>query len=449
MTAGFLERIFKRFSGTLPVLAVDEAGSLAGMFVRDSNGRWIDLPDSKEPSSRDRRCFLALPPGMSAFRTISIKGKDKKQALQAIELEAQTTLFEDLDHGWTTRRIYFDEEQTVVLLAWCSRPYLDSCRALAAELGFQVAGILVPEFCLGQKTPVMLGYQTTDQTGVFYLSENRPPLVQTALASGPDAEALASVVLQDLQALDLEPAVQTIVWAAEAPAENTLAAALQQAGCTMPGIMVQTWADLLPHFEFPGLAARLSAGMGKGQEAFGTFLHAQDDRPLESKEIFRLSGMVLMAVLAVVVFGFSVLMQAEKDLTRLQKEAAAVTRASRKAGQATLMIREVQEKTGLLRTFTQDKPYLLSLIRDIAEATPEESRLETVSIDPSGTISITGFGKNEILVTSMVKKLEESSLINHCQLYGMEKDAEDGQLRFSLEARSRQWQNFFQTGDLP
>ncbi|MCG8567396.1 MAG: PilN domain-containing protein [Desulfobacterales bacterium] len=130
----------------------------------------------------------------------------------------------------------------------------------------------------------------------------------------------------------------------------------------------------------------------------------------------------------------------------LRKQTSNITRAAKKASQATVRIRDIQKKNDLLRKFVQDKPFFLSLLRDVSQAISTESRVDNLSISHTGTISLQGTSKDEILVTSIVKKMEESPMINDCQLYGIEKDSGNHLFKFSIEAGSDQWQRFFENG---
>ena len=153
-----------------------------------------------------------------------------------------------------------------------------------------------------------------------------------------------------------------------------------------------------------------------------------------------------MAVTLVLIAGFIATLYAQLDdeVARLEKEAAQVNRAAQKASKATQMIRNLQDKNKTIRKFAQDKPYCLELLKIIADATSMESRLEGVSITKDGRIVINGLSKDASHVTAIVKKLEESPRIVHCKLASLEHVAESNEFKFTIEARSEAWTNFFE-----
>ncbi len=417
------------------VLTFDETGALTGQYVQKNNNMWQDLRAAHVTVRGTPDCAIAIPPGRCSLRTITLKSGNKKEALQAIEYEAEATLFDSSDKGWTTIRTYSFQDTTFALLAWCEKTYLEKCRGQAEKAGFKVTGVWVPELCMGQNTAALLCYVASESTCMFYLSRQAMPLVQTSPANGLSAQSLAGAILNEVNTLSLEKPTDTFIWAGDADDCKNLQNELGSLSIPAPPIMLRGWVDILPHL----------APTGQTPEAFVDFINTRDRQKLEPAGRFRLFGFVFMTVLALALFIFSFLIQEEKDIKRLQKETALITRASKKAAQATSLIRDIQEKTDLLRTFTQDKPYLLSIVRDITEATSTESRLDSLSVTNTGIIAIQGESMDEVLVTSIVKKMEESPLINDCRLNAMEKDPETGVFRFSIEAKSDQWQQFFQT----
>jgi hypothetical protein len=416
------------------VLTFDETGKLTHQYVQRKNNMWQDRRSAYSPVKGTPGCALAFPPGMCALRTITLEDGNKRQALQAIEYEAEATLFDHPDKGWTTIRTYSHQDTTFALLAWCKKTYLEKCRGQAEKAGFKVTGVWVPELCLGQYTPTLLCYATAESTCIFYLSKQVPPLVQTSPADGLSAKTLAGAILNEVNTLSFEKPTDTFIWIKDADDRQNLSTELGSLSIPAPPVIIQSWADVLPHL----------APVGQTPEAFVDFINTRDRQKLEPAGKFRLFSFVFMTVLALALFFFSFLIQEEKDVKRLQKATAQITRASKKASQATSLIRGIQEKTDLLRTFTQDKPYLLTIIRDITEAVSTESRLDSLSVNQTGAIAIQGESKDEVLVTSIVKNMEESPLINDCRLNAMEKDPKTGVFRFSIEAKSDQWEQFFQ-----
>jgi len=416
------------FGARVPhVLCCDKSGRFDGLFAKTAKGTWQKI-ENPIPG----KCVLAVPPGMSAVRSLVLGPVSKKQALQAIDMEARATLFHEKDQGFVFESVNTGPDRTTVFMIWLAREYLFACRKTAMAKGYDVSGLLVPEQLLGKRRAALFCFEGKQSSGVWFLSE-QIPICQSG--SSTARESLLSTVMAQADQIGLSGHDDTFIWAMDQDKARAWIQALKEMKILNPPMIIRTWADLLPHMDLTTLVGRT--------KPFGEFIHLSDRQPLAPVGYLKLAGFVCVSLLAVGLFLSIHFSQAQNELGRLRKTAAGITRASKKSTQATYLIRETQEKAFLLRKFAEEKPYRLALVRDIIDAGSGKSRLENISVTQDGSISIQGSARDEIYITSIVKKLEESSLIMHCQLNSMESDPENKVLKFSIQARAEKWKDFF------
>ncbi len=164
----------------------------------------------------------------------------------------------------------------------------------------------------------------------------------------------------------------------------------------LPVRTIQGWADILPLLE-----PQKTTGTGL---PFGECLQRGDQQALDGRGYFKLAASLVVTLVLIAAFVATLFAQLQDDVSRLEKEAAGITRASQKATKATQLIRNLQEKNKTIRRFAQDKPYSLELLKIIADATSSESRLEGVSITRDGRIVINGLSKDASHVTAIAEE---------------------------------------------
>lgn len=429
-------------SGKKPgyVVEVDSAGAVEGAYRREQDGSYVRSEDLAAAGS-GKNCWLAIPPGSCVVRSLELAGGTQKELVQAVACYAESSLLHPYEDGYVTVRTATTGSPVSAVLFWCEKQFLDDCVANVESTGFSVRGILVPELSIGCVESCLLYYEYPDAAhGLGVLCHGSPqslPIVQCgpAGASGPDA--LLGAVLQELRRLGAPDPEKFLVWSkndrTESPAFEKYQTGVQGA---VPLRVIREWTEFLP---LTATQKELRSGL-----AFAACLQRDNKHPLDVRGYWKLLASVAVTLVLVAGFIATLYAQLDDEVARLEKEAAQVSRASQKAGKATQMIRNLQEKNKTIRRFAQDKPYCLELLKIIADATSMESRLEGVSISRDGRIVINGLSKDASHVTAIVKKLEESPQIVQCKLTSLERVAESGEFKFTVQARSEAWTAFFE-----
>ena len=455
ITSAFFNR--KKASAAV---VVDANSAVEGVYRRQEDGSFFkaDLPGTGQ---QRENCWLALPPGSCAVRSLQLEKTSVRDMEQALVCLAQSSLLSVYEDGYAATCCAQQGEQTTGTLFWCEKKFLENCVAHVEAAGFNVCGFLVPEMLTGSKESCLLIYENRDTDGdlclLCHASPQSAPMVLSCRAQTPGRDVLYTAMMQEI-ARQAAPAPERILFWQPPGSSGAGAGSIDQSD-SPPGPFsrdrsvscqnVHGWVEILP------LLLSKTIVPANAERPFCQCLDREKQQPLELRDYFRLTAVLAVTLMIVGAFIFTLYSQLEHEVAVLEKEAARVTRASQKAAKATQMIRNLQEKNSTIRKFAQDKPYSLGVLKIIAEATARESRLDNVTISRDGSIVITGECKAAEHAMALVEKLEESPRIIECKLtaldHGKDHDAvrEDDTkpFKFTVQAHSQAWAAFFREGD--
>ncbi len=435
-----LARVFSPRMTIENVAAVDSSGVIEGVFRQEKDGLFVKR-EQHNTEQKPFPCWLAIPPGSCVVRSLQLSEISQKNLVQAVTCFAESSLLQPYENGYVAVRTVKRDSDSLAVLFWCEKVFLDTCVASVEQANFTVQGILVPELLLGHTESCLLYYKDTDASHTMELvcqaSPLSPPIIQCGVPGTLNRDALLGAVQQEAHRLNTPKPKKMFIWHKRVQSDSPLPALPSVGGQEgVTHINVQSWADVLP-FWVPTKETR-------SQLPFKECLHRENLQALNSSGYYKVISFAAVALVSLVAFVSTLYAQLEYEVSRLEKESARVTRESQKANKATQLIRNLQEKNKTIRNFAQDKPYSLELLKIIADATSTESRLESVSITRDGNIVINGLSKDASHVTTIVKKLEESSRVVKCKLTSLEHVAEKNEYKFTIQARSENWATFFE-----
>lgn len=440
---------------TKTVVAVNPDGAMEGVYQGRPDGSFVKAPP-QNTKKRKEKCWLVIPPGTCAVRNLQLDTVSAKDMEKALICLAQSSLLNPFEDGYTAIHTTQQGEQTMGVLFWCEKNFLDRCVTPVENAGFIVCGFLVPEMLAGAKKSCLLFYEN-NRTGHGFrlLCHAAPGYAPTVLSGGmdsPDREVLYTAMLEEIARQGAPSPENILFWqdkphmvTREADPSNDLGDSLHNDG-SINGQALHGWAEILPHL-FP------QAGPPKGvSRPFEQCLNREKQQPLERQGYFRLAAFLSVVLILAGTFITTLYSQFEHEISFLEKEAARVTRASTKATKATQIIRQLQKKNNTIRKFAQDKPYSLELLKIIAEATARQSRLDNISISRDGSIVINAQSKEAEHAMAIVEKLEESPHIIQCKITALNHEtghetnhgADSELYKFTIHARSQTWAEFFQ-----
>ncbi len=439
------------FTGTKVenVVAVNAHGAIKGMYRREQDGSFIPI-SKQQAGKKNRRCLIVIPPGTCAVRSLQLEGASDREMEQALSCLAKSSLLQPWEDGYVSIRCTRQGDLAMGVLFWCAKTILDNCVVAADESGFMVCGFLVPELLLGSKESCLLLYEDSNACqGMRLLCHAFPesvPIILCSTTDAPGKDLLFAAMRQEVRRQNLPDPVRILYWQKSVSAGDSVDAGSDCSTLPVPSCWeeatcqcLQGWPELLPFLLPPPAGSRKIR-----QLPFSQCLQRESPQPLEPRGYVKLALSLLLSLMLLAAFISTLYSQLENEVAQLEKEAAQISRASQQAAKATQLIRNLQKKNRIIRKLAQDKPYSLELLKIIAEATADNSRLESVAISRDGSVVINGLSKEAANATAIVKKLEESPKVIQCTLSALEHMADSNQYKFTIQVRSEFWASFFQ-----
>jgi hypothetical protein len=415
-----------------PVLTCTSSGEFEGFYKKDSNGIW-----RRSLKVNPGRCILAIPPGIASLRHLTLDTVASKQAQEMINTELDSTLYLPVEEGFSFEKIIKGKERTTVFTAWIEKRFLLLCRQTATNLKLVIDEVLVPELAPGNGTPSLLCFEQGRQVTAYFAS--LPQLPVCFSVPGMPADKILSLLMDHCAVKNLPVPEHIMIWNQKPDSDERWRQILNSAGLSVSPLMIKGWEDFLTHQNF----AQIVSWMRSSNKPFSEFINFGEKESITLKDYFLLAVAGSVTLAASGLFFATYYIDLKKDVAVLEKTTASVTRTTEKAKKATTLIREFHEKNTMLRKLSGEKTYSLALIRDIIDAGSEEIQLENLSITMPGEINIQGRATDELFITSVVTKLEESPLIMDCTLTIIEKKAQSHVYSFSIQGKTQNWDHVF------
>lgn len=411
-------------------------------YEADSN-RW-NLVEKPSPKHHDRPCFLALPPGRLALRGITLDGGKTKDAREAVILDLQSSLLVAPQEGWTHARARRTGANVQAVAAWIDNTLLSGLAEAAGHWGLSPSRILVPEFSLGDTTPDVLIHANREDQCVFYILEGQPVLWQAFSEGGPGLAGCLELIKAQLDVQGLPPPGHKVVWIEEGLAPGPLSDVLDRAFPNLPSIRIADWPTALPQLLGKSRSARPAWFPLRDEIVFSDFLAAKDRIKLDKSHIKSLALALAAMVVGVLLLTSSVLHDAEKDLSNLEREVRHLSVEAHRSKILGDRIRQAAQAIAFIRAHTEAKPMLLEILTSISQSVPKLVKLEAISLSEQGEVRLSGKAENEFYVTELLDSLSKLKALQTPKLEAMEVDPKSRSARFAIAVSAPAWREYYQ-----
>lgn len=377
------------------------------------------------PVPRDTdSCCLRLPPGLVLLRRLEAPEQGRKDLLDSLRLHAEETLPDDpgayFQESWIVR------PGTALLAALPGEPLRQARDGLGQEQ--PARQLIVPEFLTPQERACgLVLWSSPGGIGVCCWDD-------AALQDyhGFPAALAPDSLLDLLQAaLPREPR-----WIALDPA-------LASAAGPEPGLdeaLARRW-PAARHLTAPHEAAD-SDGWRYAGPGFKSFLREEELSPAAPADKWRLGLLLTGAVCAALFLLFAEVRYLEGQLESEQHQASLLKVQANRSGQLATRIGAQLQELDELRAMTVGRKGVPALLRDLSDALPPGIRLEAVSLERGGGLTLEGLAPSEHDITHFMGRLAAGPNLQPPTLTFAQKATHAGgdnqAIRFRLELNAAQ-----------